>query len=457
MRFDAMGGRRLPAEVTPNLNRLLAGGTEFTRCFCQNGVCMPSRASFMTGQYPPQTGVTQNGYDLPDDCPVVASRLMKAAGYQTAHFGKLHLQPHQEYDLDPKSRNRYGFDVFHPSEARCGYEDAWRIWLRDRYPESVKAFAADRSTVAPPPDAPVGWVVDAPWQASHCAWVVQAACDHLKSPYCSRVERAQFLHLGFHHPHPPLNPTRSSYDRVKDLELTPREVRGDEQADKPRRLQGMLAQYADWTEEELEDYLRSYAAMVAEVDASVGLLVDFLERENQLDDTLLVFTADHGDMCGDHHMVSKGQHFYDAVMQVPLLMHWPAGLGGERREIGGLVEMVDLLPTTLGLCGAAVPQHLSGTNWAPSLPGDGGAVGKGGVFAYSSPGMAMVRTEDAKLIRYAGEGGGDVLYDLRQDPGERVNVADNPGYARLHAEMRTRLLDRLLTGCVSGQELIHPF
>jgi arylsulfatase A-like enzyme len=263
--------------------------------------------------------------------------------------------------------------------------------------------------------------------------------------------------VGFHHPHPPLNPTRGSLERVKDIELPPLPETLDETGDKPGRLQAMLRQYAGLSAGDLADYRLYFAAMVAELDASVGLLMDFLEQEGILVQTLVIFTADHGDMCGDHHMISKGQHFYDPVMRVPLVVHWPEGIEGAGREVSGLVEMVDLLPTTLGLAGGSIPDHLVGRNLAPCLRQGNEPEPRQDVFAYSSPGMAMVRSAQTKYIRFTDPGGGEVLYDLVRDPGEQVNVVEHPPYAESRDTMRERLMDRLLTACVSGQEHLHPF
>ena len=178
MRFDFIGAYGNEVVHTPNLNFLANNGVNFMNCFCQNGLCMPSRASFMTGIYPQQTGITNNGHNLPDNFEPVAPRLLKSAGYSTAHIGKLHLQSHENHDLDPGGRNTYGFDTFWLSEARGCYEDSWMTWLRSTYPEHVNKFRVPRA-----PDRTGeekrGTVLEAPWEASQSAWIVHMAQNYL--------------------------------------------------------------------------------------------------------------------------------------------------------------------------------------------------------------------------------------------------------------------------------------
>ncbi len=453
MRFDCIRAHGNPRIHTPNLDALVAGGVDVTRCFVQNPVCMPSRASFMTGLYPQQTGVPDNGYCLRPDFEPLASTSFKAAGFQAGQFGKLHLQPHQDRDLDAHPTHTYGFDFFQLSEERGAYPDAWQTFLRERYPEHVEAFRTRRTT-DPRRQEKDGTVLDVPWQASHCAWVAQAACTHLKSPYVNRLGSRQFLHLGFHHPHPPLNPTAEAFAPYDGAEIPAPRTGREEWADKPEPLVGMLRSRRNWTDQDFLEYRRHFYAMVTELDLAVGLVLDFLRAEQALDDTLLVFTSDHGDMCGDHSLTHKGPHFYDEVMHVPLILHWPAGL--RARAVEGMVELVDLLPTMLELAGGTPPENMAGRSFARPLLDGGEPEGRSDVYAYSGQAFGMVRTAAAKYIRFAPTGG-EVLYDLAQDPGEQVNRADDPAAAALLGEMRGRLIDRTLEACRSPQIRFHPF
>ena len=144
LRYDCLGANGNPAIHTPNLDRLAAGGVVLDRCYAQNPLCMPSRVSFMTGQYPCRTGVTCNGPALPEDRGPTCAQVFAAAGYETAQIGKLHLEPHDEMDLDPAGRLRYGFDFMALSEEPGCYEDAYVRWLRSEHPEHERTMRMPR-------------------------------------------------------------------------------------------------------------------------------------------------------------------------------------------------------------------------------------------------------------------------------------------------------------------------
>lgn len=454
MRYDHIAANGNPAMVTPALDALTNAAVNFTDCFAQNPLCMPSRCSFMTGTYPQQTGVTNNGQCLPPDYQPTAATVMKAAGYQTAQIGKLHLQPHENLDFDPRPRQAYGFDVFWPSEERGNYSDAYYHWLEGKYPQHAAAFRVPRSTdtdrmaseFKPQP-------IDAPWQASHAGWVVDAACRYLSV----RADSCQFMHLGFYNPHPPLRPVREAWELCKDRKLPPRICKAQEWSDKPEPLATMLRHKQNWTDEDFEQYRIGLAAMVTEMDFAIAELVRWLRQANMLDDTLLIFGSDHGDFAGDHGLTHKSYAYYDQVMRVPLVMHWPAGFGTQRRDCAGLTELIDVLPTIVGLCGGHVPQVMPGRDMSAALLAGEQPAGREDVLAYYDSGAAMLRTKQAKYLRYEPQGT-EVLYDLSVDGGaELVNCASDPQYGELLSQMRLQLLRRSLQASRSRLPRYHPF
>ncbi|MFW6058924.1 MAG: sulfatase [Phycisphaeraceae bacterium] len=454
MRYDHIAANGNPAMVTPHLDALVERGVSFHQCYVQNPVCMPSRCSFMTGLYPQQTGVTANGQCLPADFEPTVATAFKAAGYQTAQIGKLHFQPHEDLDFDPRPRYAYGFDVFWPSEERGNYSDPYYHWLEGKYPELAARFRVPRST---DPQRP--WTerapqpVDAPWQASHAGWIVDTACRYLGA----RRHTPQFMHLGFYNPHPPLTPVREAWNAYADQPLPPPQRGEQEWADKPEPLERMLRAREDWSEAEFRAYRRGLAALVTEMDLAIGALIDWLREHDMLDDTLIVFSSDHGDFAGDHGITHKGPAFYDQVMRVPLVLHWPNGLGTQRRDCHGLFEMVDLLPTLLDLCGSSAPRAMVGRSVAEALLKGRAPAGREDVLAFHGEGMAMLRTVAYKYLRYE-PGGGEVLYDLNDGShSESINRADERAYADCLSEMRQRLLSRSLTTSASRRVSKHPF
>ncbi|MBN1808873.1 MAG: sulfatase-like hydrolase/transferase [Planctomycetes bacterium] len=441
MRYDCIGAHGNAAMHTPNLDRLVNQGVSFEQCYVQNPLCMPSRCSFMTGLYPQQTGVTQNGHELPWDFEPTVARCFKAGGYHTTQIGKLHFQHHEEHDLDPRPRNDYGFDVMWLSEEGGAYQDAYMTWLTTERPDLVDTFRVMRP-VSPERGGEVeGKVLEAPAKYSHSGWIGEEACRFLERSRLEKYRRTrQFVHLGFYAPHPPLNPTREMFEPYDGREI-PRPFRGEnEWDDKPEPLSRMLRMCADWEEERFIDYRRHFYAMVTGVDLAVGRVLEKLEAQGLLDDTLIVFSSDHGDMCGDHGMILKQISYYDELMRQPCVLFWPRGFGTGGRRVESLVEMVDLLPTMLGLSGCFVPEAMTGRNYAEELLAGDDVPARESALAYHEPGNIMVRTATQKYIRYGNDA--EVLYDLEDDPHETLNrAADQP---RLLERMRETALQRML-------------
>lgn len=440
MRFDNVGAHGNDLMVTPHMDRLVENGVSYTNCFVQNPVCVPSRCSFMTGLYPQQTGVTWNGHCLPPDFYPTVGHTFHEAGYQTIQVGKLHFQPHEENDLEATPRHKYGFDVMLSAEEPGCYEDAYMTWLRTEYPEYVQHFRIARSSSPKrfrnQPGQPIAEVLDAPWQASFSGWLATMASNFLS--YRSRRDPHHriFMHLGFYAPHPPLNPTREMFEPYADRKIAPPE-RPDP---KSGRLSGMVDH---WTDEDFISYQRHFCAMVTGVDMALGQILDTLQSIDQLDDTLIILTSDHGDMCGDLRMLGKGAtKFYDPVTRVPCVLHWPRGFGTEAQRREGLIEKLDILPTLLELCGGHVPSMMMGRSHAESLLEGAPPPYREDVLCYSNPPVAaMLRSDRYKYCRLY-DRNREFLFDLEHDPAEKYDVsAQNESITRA---MRDRLLDRLL-------------
>jgi arylsulfatase A-like enzyme len=300
--------------------------------------------------------------------------------------------------------------------------------------------------------------LDAPWQASFSGWIANQFERYFRT-WGGRHGSPQFIHLGFYAPHPPLNPTREMFEPYRDATLPAPKRCESEWADKPEPLAGMLRGWADrYNPEMLMDYRRHFYAMVSGVDMAVGEVLRMLSDAGVLDDTLLVFSSDHGDLCGDHGGVSKNVSHYEEIMRLPLVLRWPNGLGSAPRRVEGMVEMVDLLPTLLGLCGAKVPSVMAGRNYAPALLAGEAPKTRPDVFAYHDPGHMMLRTETHKYLRYARpDGATEVLFDLREDPDEFTNLADTPAAREILLDLRNRALGRALESSRSAQKAVFRY
>ncbi|MEM6822533.1 MAG: sulfatase-like hydrolase/transferase [Verrucomicrobiota bacterium] len=452
MRTDHIASWNSPWMQTPNLNRIAESGVNFRECFAQSPLCMPSRCSFMTGLYPQQTGVTTNGHCLPNDFKPTVAHSFSEAGYITAQIGKLHFQPHEDMDFDPRERHDYGFDIFQLSEEAGCYESPWFRWLEGKYPEYKDAFRVPRPSSDERTQEYCLRPVDAPWQASQAGWIVDSAKRLLKS----RADDRMFMHLGFYNPHPPLVPAREALDTYSEVEFPEIKKLPVEWGDKPEPLASLLKSQCERSSKELKEFQLGLAAMVTEMDLAIGSLIEYLESKGLLDDTLLVVSSDHGDMAGNHGMILKNCSFYDDIMRVPLILHWPKGLGKERRDITGLVELVDVMPTLLGLCNAPESPVFQGNNYAAELAEGSSITGRDDVIAYHEGGYLMLRSKDHKYIRYEATGG-EVLFDLTENTPEVINLVDDSSQSALVNQIRDRALGRSLMASDSRYRRMYRF
>lgn len=450
MRYDCIGANGNSLIHTPNLDRLSNNGIAFSDCYGQNPLCMPSRCSFMTGCYPQQTTVMCNRNELPDSFSSTPARVFGVGGYRTTQIGKLHFQHHEDYDLSAGPCRTYGFERFYRSEEPGCYEDAYRMWLRGEHPEYVETFTLPRPMSKERHTEAVHYtVLDAPWQYSHSGWIA-TQFERYFSAWGLRGGN-HFIHLGFFAPHPPLNPTREMmepYENISNNDFF--NFIWEEASD--FRHDGRFCK------EKLIERQRHFYAMVTGVDLAVGHVLDVLEARGELDDTLIIFGSDHGDACGDHGAISKDTRYFDGVMHVPLVLHWPKAFGTEGRRINGLIEMVDIMPTLSELCGIPLHENFQGRSYAKVLFGEEEFKPRQDVYAIHSPADVMLRTDNYKYLLYwRNNERKEILFDLKKDPKEINNVADNPEYTNVLRSMRDRMLERTLDASKSIQPPINKF
>lgn len=444
MRSDNINANGNPHMHTPNIDFLAKNGVSFTNCFAQSTVCMPSRASFMTGLYPQQTGVSRNGVELPADFKPTVATAFNNGNFLTAQIGKLHFQNHEDKDLDPRAKNNYGFDIFHLSEEPGSYEDAYMNYLRTEYPEYVETFRVPRSTSPERVLESQGAVLDAPWGASFSGFVSTIGERFLENRKGDTTKK--FMHLGFYAPHPPLNPTKEMMAPYLNKDLPIGSMSENEAEDKPKAIKHLFRIFKNDSKADQENYIKHFYAMVTGVDFGVGKIIEKLKEIGQLDDTLIVLGSDHGDSCTDHGLRSKHPSFYDEVLNVPCVMFWPNGFNNKNYLEEGLMENLDILPTILELSNVTVPDVMMGRSYAKSLMNVQDSLNmRDNVFAFTHPGIAMVRNTKYKYIYYPEDR--DVLYDYKDQPAEVINHAENPVYKEILSEMKDLCLQRLAHAC----------
>ncbi|MCB0133141.1 MAG: sulfatase-like hydrolase/transferase [Caldilineaceae bacterium] len=449
-RWDALGANGNPEILTPNLDRLAAEGVNFDHYFVQNPVCMPSRISFLTGQYPSTLGITHMGVPVPDDAPVLP-RLLHNAGYVSANIGKLHFLPHANRD-HRTVHPAYGFDQLEISDEPGVYEDAYRAWVRRTAPDQLPHLS-----VGLPPATAVWYEtmgvrdpVTHPGQGgrfdfkgavpfpgdesvTHSAFVAEQTMNFLRT---QDGQRPFLCIAGFYSPHAPWVVPQRFLDLYDPSTFTLPAYPPEMEA---RRRDPSVADGTNFDDATRRSARHGYYAMVSEVDQYVGKILATLDEQGLSEKTIVVFTSDHGEWLGDFLRYGKGYPGEDAVSRVPLILRGPGLPHGGHENCHGLAEAVDVVPTLLELAGLPTPPHLQGralTNMAA-----GADPGRDSVLMEFT-GWKSLRSDAFRYIIHAD--GRELLYALDEPWGEARNVAPDPAYATTLADMRRRLLQRMV-------------
>jgi arylsulfatase A-like enzyme len=453
-RFDTLGCYGNPHVKTPNLDKLAAGGTQFDLAFCQNPLCTPSRASLLSGRYPRTTRARQNGQCVPAE-EILVTRLLDQAGYTCGLSGKLHLSP-CEPRICPVRERRIddGYSEFYWSHHPDGHwpKGDYNEWLRDRglkYARQPFAGSQYVETSMTP-------------EFHQTTWCTQRAIDFLE-------EEADTGHPWLfsvnifdpHHPFdPPLEYLQPYLDKLDQIPL-PNYVEGEledkpvfQQVDHTGAYGGQKNLYPFDKMGDADHKLvrAAYWAMCDLIDHEVGRLIAALTESGQLENTIVIFMSDHGEMLGDHGIYLKGPHFYDPATRVPLIVSCPGRIKAQRSS--ALVELVDLAPTLLEAVGLPRHEGMQGQSLWPLLTGEKSPDHhRDSVYCehygttHHAPGQesahaTMIRTKKHKLTVFHGKNQGE-LYDLERDPQETHNLWCAAPYQGVKMELFQSLCDRM--------------
>jgi len=408
---------------TPHIDRLASDGVRFNRVYCQSPVCVPSRGSIITGQYPHRHGARILQDPLSNDARTVAHHFSDA-GYETAAIGKMHF-------VDETRRHGFKHRI-HAADFNAGLTQQERQRVREDQ-GSAGGTSGKRSQLDE------GLFRDTYYAREAIRFLHQ----NKDRPFC--------LWASFFMPHTPLVPHARYWDRYDESQITlpDRSERALESGFEGHLIRAKERGWYQQTDDELRTALRGYYGNVSQMDANVGRVLDAL-RELGLDkNTVVVYTSDHGEMAGAHRMWTK-HNMYEQSVNVPLIVRMP-----DRMESGGvrdqIIEQVDLFPTLSELCGLGdVPAsggRLDGRSFAPLIQGDAYTPRE---FAYSEydfcrrvftaddryvgrEPIRMVRTERWKL-NYL-DWGRSELFDLHNDPNEFHNVIDHQAHRGVVREL----------------------
>jgi arylsulfatase A-like enzyme len=461
-RWDALGSVN-PLVKTPNLDSLAARGVRFTRATVNAPMCVPSRYSLMTGLYPSQVGVRHNAQMCPTDedlpVPVLAQRLHEA-GYQTAGFGKTHWYLGER--LAPKihvETSTRGFEI----RAQRNTDEPGRVepgaaQMGHQRPEAYAALSAETEPygTGETVEAYKGFTSSVPPEAHTEAWLTDKALEFLGS---GREEGSPFfLYVSFDFPHAPFN-VPAGYEELYNLDEIPLRPEPPGGTNLTGHAGAQWVYWEKWLREttslERRRTILRYYALCSYVDAQFGRVLRRLEETGEAENTVVVFTSDHGEMLGDRRRFSK-YCLYEGSVRVPLILAGPdvpthlQGTADDRPA-----ELVDVLPTLLSVAGEATPPGFPGANLLakPVRAASFAEMhGKGYERLQEAPAY-MWRTSDWKLITYVpgnvADAGARVdevrgeLYDLRADPHEYENLYDDPAHLpareRLHRELLMHL------------------
>lgn len=438
-RFDtiaALGHRHVR---TPNLDRLVEEGTAFTHTYVTSPSCAPSRASLFSGLYPHTTGVLRN------DEPWHHSWIerLSDAGYHCVNVGKMHTYPyeasvgfHERHVVENKDRETPRLPF---------YLDTWdkALWVRDERKPSRVTYA-EREDYAERLGA-FEWELPADLHADNFV-------GSLASMWLDRWRggRPFFLQIGFPGPHPPYDPTPEALDPYRDQPVPPPHRSREEIDAQPQALKDLRAQHMsvdhdsivhldEPSDEQMQRQRRHYYANISMIDEQIGEIREALERRGVLDNTIIVFTADHGDTLNDHGQSQKWS-MYEGSVRVPAIV-WGPGRVQPGQILDGLTSHMDLGPTVLEYAGVEIPEWFEAESLVPALSGEE-YEGRTHVFSEhardrilaGTANMTMVVRGRWKLVEYLDPDDGQ-LFDLEADPGEMTDLFEDPRYASLRDEL----------------------
>lgn len=469
MRADCLFGALADHVDLPHMRALMQDATSFTRHFSVTNPCGPSRASLLTGQYAMNHRSVRNGTPLRHDTPSVATEMRKA-GYLPMLFGYTDTsQDPRAFDANDPALRSYEFHMpgFQEMvEMRMEMSFPWRSHLKSRgyqfddYFDVFKPVAPDGGT--PALNDPAFYKAE----DSDTAFLTDRFLATM--PAYADQEQGWFAHLTYLRPHPPLV-APAPYNKMYDPAALPLPTRLDTgEAEEalhpffaPARANSTVAGFVEGfpdlqpTDEVVQTLRAIYLGLASEVDHHIGRVVQFLKDSGQYDNTLLVITADHGEMLGDRHSWGK-MSVYDAAYHTPLIVRMPGGAQGV--QVSAPTESIDIVPTILDWVGQPAHDAMNGRSLMPFLRGE--APGDWREYSFSELDFAdplgptvwqrqmgtglddsclgILRDDRFTLVEFAADLP-PLLFD-GEGQGELENVANHPD----HAEVLTRMTREML-------------
>ena len=444
MRGDCLSVSGHPVVETPNLDMLAARGVNFTSAYSSCPSCIAARASLFTGQRPSTTGRLGYRDGVPWRYTNTLAEVMQRNGYQTHCIGKRHFYP-QMLHLGFEAIETYEADQF----LDHAYVNDYREWLRERTNGALEEFdhgVQSNSWYARPSHLPE--------ELHNNTWVATRGRQFLRH---RDPTRPFFLNLSFHRPHPPADPPSVFFDHYRDREIPAPPV-GDWAARNDVPVTDINAARGHLDERLLTNYARAYYAQIAHVDNQVGRLLTYLRGHGP---TWVIFTSDHGEMLGDHHLFRK-TYAYEGSARIPLIVCPPQSAKVHACEAPVVLE--DILPTVLDAAGVACPAGVEGRSLVPLLdatPREAGwrsyVHGEHSACYAADSGMQYLTDGKRKYVWYT-QTGREEFFDLEKDRQERHECSGDPARQTELAQWRGRMIRELAArprdGMSNGEKLI---
>lgn len=450
---------------TPSIDRLAAEGVTFTESYVANPVCMPDRASMFTGRYPKAHGVRENGHTLSTD-EVILPEVLRSAGYQTISVGKIHLAP---FDMKPEladherelyESHRWWAEGGELPLPYYGLERVWLVdghgpyafgdykrWLESEHPGKYAKLQPDAALFRS--GARQCWHTSIDESMHYNTYVADRSIEALLT---RDPRRPFFLWCSFPDPHHPFSPPKPYCDWYDPDQVDFRPARREGEFDDlpsyfgkvfrgEMMTGGTRGNLSTISDRDYREIIALTYGMVSMVDVNVGRVMAALEEMALLDNTVVVFFSDHGDLMGDHWLINKGPFLYRGLVRVPTVWRVPGGVKGALSP--EMVSTVDLCPTLLDLAGVPAPEGVQGSSYRDVLQGES-AGGRDSVYieydeSYLQDRLRQIRTRDFALTFFADSDRG-MLFDLRRDPDELVNIWDDPAYRSTKRDLMCELL-----------------
>ena len=411
---------------TPTLDQLARNGVRFSRAYSECPVCIPARRSLLTGASPRTHGDRTFNVEMPMPSTPTVAQAFRDSGYQAYAVGKLHVYP---------PRARAGFDdvlLCEEGRPQMGPTDDYEIYLGEQ------GLAGEQFLHGMSNNDYVhrAWHLDERHHVTNWTTREMARMIQRRDP-----TRPGFWFLSYTHPHPPLAPLAYYLDLYRSIRVDPPYL-GDwprNEDEMPAWMNARLIDTSAYTPAFIQDIRRAFYALCTHIDHQLRVVIGTLREEGLLDNTIICFLSDHGDMLGNHGLWAK-RLFYEYAAQIPMILVGVAGdkRVGVRRVDDRLVGLQDVMPTLLDLAGVELPEAMDGL----SMVGEQRRAQLYGEYGAGQEATRMLHDGRHKLIYYAA-GNRRQLFDLENDPQELTDLSEQPSHQELLERLSGQLIEQL--------------